>query len=297
MTDIGAVIRAINLGFPDKIIANTLGITISTLNLIKKDFEEIKSSYDQGRTWIETADLTMKDKGVVWYAYHILESSKEELEAEILAEKDGTARLKPPPEHPEGKGSGKQEDPKKTETKEKPKGNKRKEGKEITKGEIDDSLRNEAARPSGEVLMEDAGNIGRELALKRQEIGKFVMDTMDSAARDLGFTDHKTFLEAIFTYYIQNYGTSEQKDEQIKELTELAEALSAKLSEDTRKKYIILVQNTHVMETLDRGLPLKPENLLAHFQYLEELLKPISTENLLKIKPGEILNGIAKTIQ
>lgn len=297
MTDTGAVFRAIKLGYPDKVIADTLGITISTLTLIKKEFEEIKNIHGQGRPWYEAAELMLKDKSEVWYAYHCLDSSKEELEGEILAEKDGTPRLKAP-EPPKS-----QEEDNNTEKTEKPekkppgRGAKKKDIKDVKKEKIDEAMKEEAARPSGEVLMEDAGNIGRELALKRQDIGKFVMDTMDSAARDLGFTEHKVFLEEIYTYYIQNYGTSEQKDTQIRELTELAEELSAKLNEDTRKKYIVIVQNTHVMETLDRGLPLKPENLLAHFRYLEELLKPISTENLLKLKPGEILNGNAKTTE
>lgn len=293
MTDTGAVIRAIQLGFPDKIIANTLGITISTLNLIKKDFEEIKSNHDQGRTWNETADITMKEKGVVWYAYHVLGATKDELEAEILAEKDGTQRLKPPPEQPPKKepagGREKTEKPEKPEPREKapPK----KEPKNIKKEKIDEAIGDEAARHSGEALMEDAGNIGREIAIRRQEIGRYV-ETMDGPARDLGYSDLKVFLETIFTYFISNYGKGEQKDAQIQELTEANQMLISALDDRNRKAFISKTIDQHVFETMRRGMPIKPENLLAYSQYLDSYLKPISTENLLKLQPGEILNGI-----
>ena len=141
--------------------------------------------------------------------------------------------------------------------------------------------------------MEDAGNIGRELALKRQEIGKFVMETMDSPARDLGFTDHKAFLEAVYIYYIQNYGTSEQKDAQIQELTETNRLLITALDDRNRKAFISKAIDQHVFETMRRGLQVTPENLLAYSQFLDSYLKPVSTENLLKLQPGEILNGTA----
>jgi len=293
MTDTGAVIRAIQLGFPDKIIANTLGITSSTLTLIKKDFEEIKGSKDLGRTWDETADITMKDKGMVWYAYHVLDSTQEELESEILAENEGKARLKAPPEQPPKKepaGGRGTEEPKKTEHREKapPK----KEPKNIKKEKIDEAIGDEAARHSGEALMEDAGNIGREIAIRRQEIGRYV-ETMDGPARDLGYSDLKVFLETIFTYFISNYGKGEQKDAQIQELTEANQMLISALDDRNRKAFISKAIDQHVFETMRRGMPIKPENLLAYSQYLDSYLKPISTENLLKLQPGEILNGIA----
>jgi hypothetical protein len=291
MTDTGAAIRAIKLGHPDKIISHTLGITSGTLNIIKKDFEEITKMHQQGRLWYVAAEMLMKEKGMIWYAYHVLDSTKEELEAEILAETGGTPRLKAPDTPPEPGEPGDPEPKEKREPKEKgaPKGK-----KGIKSDKIDEAIGEEAARPSGEALMEDAGNIGKEIAVRRQEIGRYV-ETMDGAARDLGFSDLKIFLETIFTYFLSNYGRGEQKDQQIQELSEVNQMLITALDDRNRKAFISKAIDSHVFQTMQRGITIKPENLLAYSQFLEEYIKPVSTDNLLKFKPGEIINGIPKT--
>ena len=48
--------------------------------------------------------------------------------------------------------------------------------------------------------MEDAGTIGKELAIKRQELGKFVIDSMDGPAREFGYADLKEFLGLIYNF-------------------------------------------------------------------------------------------------
>ncbi|MDD3813247.1 MAG: hypothetical protein PHZ02_01265 [Desulfocapsaceae bacterium] len=296
MTDTGAVFRAVTIGYPDKIIAETLGITTSTLTLLKKEFEEIKRIHAQGVPWYEAADQLMKDKGEVYYAYHCLESSKEDLEAEAVAEKDGTARLETP-EVP--KSQGEEEPPEKTGKPGRPKAAKmpkRKDVKEVKKDKIDEALHEEAEKGSGRALMEDAGNAGTEIALARQEIGMYVIDTMDMAAREFGYEkDLKAFLGAIYQFFIENHDTIEQKDEQIRQLNESINRLIEALDDRNRKAFISKVIDAHVFETMRRDMPIKPENLLAYSQYLESFLKPISTENLLKLQPGETLNGTKAT--
>lgn len=294
MTDTGAVFRAIKIGYPDKITAETLGLTISTLTLLKEEFEEIKKVHTQGIPWYDAANLLMKNKGEVWYAYHCLESSEDDLKAEIIAEKEGTARIETPetpvvPDENEDIEKAGTEKPEKTEKK---KGPKKKEVKEIKKEKIDVALEEEAGKHSGMALMEDAGTIGKELAIKRQELGKFVIDSMDGPAREFGYADLKEFLGLIYNFYVENYGIIEQKNGQINQLSEANNQLITALDERTRKAFISKAIDAHVFETIRRGMTVKPENLLAYSQYLDSYLRPISTENLIKLQPGEILNGI-----
>ncbi len=99
MTDIGAVIRAIKMGFEDSVICDTLHISKSTLDLIKIDFQNLKDNFDRGRGYEDTASDLLKDPAEVRYAYHVFESDNKTLEQEILDDSKGIPRLNRPP-HP-----------------------------------------------------------------------------------------------------------------------------------------------------------------------------------------------------
>uniref|UniRef100_A0A6H1ZXI8 Uncharacterized protein n=1 Tax=viral metagenome TaxID=1070528 RepID=A0A6H1ZXI8_9ZZZZ len=94
MTDTGAVIRAIKMGFEDSVICDTLHITKATLDLIKIDYGNLINNFDKGRSYEDTASLLLKDPAEVWYAYHVFESDNKTLEQEILDDNKGIPRNK-----------------------------------------------------------------------------------------------------------------------------------------------------------------------------------------------------------
>lgn len=291
MTDTGAVFRAIKMGFEDSVICDTLHITKATLDLIKIDYGNLRDSFDQGRSYQDTASLLLKESGEVWYAYHVFETDKKTLEQEILDENEGKPRPKPPPtvkQKQKGEQTG-EDKPPKPKKPERIGTEKRKNAP--PKEKIDEAITKEAEASTGATLMEDAGRIGEEIARKRQEIGKYVMDTMDLAARQTGYSDLKSFLEFIYTHFINNYGKNEQKDRQIQELTDANQLLIDALAERNRRAFIARQIDGHVLETMDRGHPIASGNLLEYARFLEEYYKPVNTELLLNSKGDEEINA------
>lgn len=267
MTDTGAVIRSLKLGFPVDVISETLGITPESIELIAKEFEEIKSMHEQGITWMEAASSLMKDRGEVWYAYHVIETSDDLLKEEIQAEEiDGKPRIKPPAEEDEP-----------PVPKEKLKGGRggvKKESKKITKEQIEKGLREKGESPTGERLMERTGKIAVELALKEQQIGQFVMDTMEPAIREFGYKEPLDFLQMIYTFFLEN----NSKIGHIEEFEAAIETLAALLDERNRKAFIAKQTDTHVLALVSKGLPVITENLLAYAKFLEQQIPPVNIE-------------------
>lgn len=291
MTDTGAVIRAIKMGFEDSVICDTLKLSAATLDLIKIDYGNLRDSFDQGRSYEDAASMLLKDPSEVWYAYHVFETDNKTLEQEILDENEGKTRPKPPPtvkqkQKGEQTGEVKAQKPKKPE----------KIGKEGRKNappkdKIDVEIKKEAEASTGAALMEDAGRIGEEIARKRQEIGKYAMETMDLAARQTGYTDLKAFVEFIYTHFINNYGKNEQKDRQIQELKDANQLLIEALAERNRRAFIARQIDLHVMEIMDRGHPVASTNLLEYAKFLEEYYKPVNTDLLVQSKGEEEINA------
>lgn len=286
MTDTGAVIRAIKMGFDDSVICDTLKITVATLDIIKVDYENLRDSFDQGRSFEETASLLLKDPAEAWYAYHVFETDNKSLEQEILDENEGKPRPKAPPpvkqkQKAEQNGEGK------PQKRKEPKIGKEGRKNAPTKDKIDEAITKEAEASTGATLMEDAGRIGEEIARKRQDIGKYVMESMDLAARQTGFTDLKVFLEFIYSHFINNYGKNEQKDRQIQELMDANQLLIDALAERNRRAFIARQIDVHVFETMNRGHPVASGNLLEYARFLEEYYKPVNTELLINPKGEE----------
>ncbi len=231
MTDDGAIFRAIKMGCPDNIIADTLGILSGTLEQYKEEFEEIKGCYSQAKPFEQTAALLMKPAELVWYVYHVIETDKKALEKEILAETNGEQRvgppkLTPPPLPP-------QEETEKPE----PRTPKRRK-KDVTKENVEEIIRETAEQPAAEVLVDDAGRLGREIATGRQELGKHVMEATSTAMVQFGYEDPIAFFDAIFKFFIDNYGTVQNKDAQIADLTAANETFQATIDEDIVKLFI-----------------------------------------------------------
>lgn len=291
MTDIGAVIRAIKMGFEDSVICDTLKLSAATLDLIKIDYGNLRDSFDQGRGYEDAASMLLKDTGEVWYAYHVFETDNKELEQEILDENEGKTRPKPPPtvkqkQKGEQTGEGKPPKPKKPE-----KIGTEKRKNAPPKDKIDEAILKEAEASTGAALMEDAGKIGEEIARKRQHIGKYVMETMDLAARQTGYLDLIEFLEFMYTHFINNYGKNEQKDRQIQEVKDANQLLIEALAERNRRAFIARQIDLHVMEIMDRGHPVASSNLLEYAKFLEEYYKPVNTDLLINSKGDEEINA------
>ncbi len=276
MTDTGAIIRAIKMGFEDSIICDTLKLTSATLDIIKADYANLRDSFDKGRSYEETASILLKDPAEAWYAYHVFETDNKALEQEIIDENEGKPRSKPPVKQKvkaEQTGEGKTPKPKKPE-----KIGPEKRKSAPPKEKIDDAIKKEAEASTGAALMEDAGKIGDEIARKRQELGKYVMEKMDLAARQTGFPDLTIFLEFIYNYFIETYGKNEKKDKQIQEITEANHILIDALSERNRRTLIARQIDGHVFEIMERGHPIASENLLEYAKFLETYIKPINTD-------------------
>ena len=303
MTDTGAVIRALKMAFAESVICDTLKITQGTLDIIKTDYDNLKHNFDQGRRYDDTAALLMKDPAEVWYAYHVFESDNKALEQEILDENEGKPRLKPPPvvkQKPKPGQAGadvagaEKDDGETSKSKKEKRGvTKEKIKNAPKKGEINDALQEEGEKPAGAVLMEDAGRIAKELSERRQAIGKFVMDTMDLAARQFGYDDHISFLEFIYNHFINNYGKVEQKDRLIQELNDANQLLIETLSERNRRAFIARQIAQHVFETMERGHSVATQNLLAYAEFLEKYYRPVNTELLLKPEQEDDINAKA----
>ncbi len=294
MTDTGAVIRAIKMGFGDSVICDTLHITKATLDLIKIDSRNLKDSFDRGRGYEDAASELLKDKAEVWYAYHVFETDNKTLEQEILDENEGKPRPKPPPtvkQKPRAEQNGEGKPPKQKEPKA---GGKDSRKKAPPKEKIDEAITIEAEASTGATLMEDAGRIGEEIARKRQEIGKYAMETMDLAARQTGYTDLKLFIEFIYTHFINNYGKNEQKDRHIQDLADANQLLIDALAERNRRAFIARQIDAHVLETMDRGHPIASANLLEYARFLEEYYKPVNTDLLVKPKGEDEINVAVK---
>lgn len=294
MTDTGAVIRAIKMGFEDSVICDTLKLTVATLDIIKIDYGNLRDSFDQGRSYEDAASMLLKESSEVWYAYHVFETDNKTLEQEILDENEGKSRPKQPPtikqkQKAEQAGEGKAQKPKKPE----------KIGKEgrrnaPPKDKIDVEIKKEAEASTGAALMEDAGRIGEEIARKRQHIGKYVIETMDLAARQTGYPDLIEFLEFMYNHFINNYGKNEQKDRQIQELADANQLLIDALAERNRRAFIARQIDVHVFEIMDRGHPVASSNLLEYAKFLEEYYKPVNTDLLINSKGDELSNATAR---
>lgn len=252
MVDIGAIIRAIKLGYPDRSITSTFDILPDNLEIIKRDFGEIQTLHSQGKTYIEAANLLMQPQDIIWYAYHVIETDSKKLEEEILAEGGGEPRVGPPPSPPP-----KQDQPQKE-----------KEKKGIKKEHIDKALQTTAEKPTGEALMERAGEAGKEIALTCQTLGQHVIDTLGPMAIRLNYS-YKDFLDYVYRFWLDNCLAVGEKDAEISELREANRQLQSALDEDILRLYVARSMDRILMAALLGGGSLDLDALMAYKKMLE----------------------------
>lgn len=250
MVDIGAIIRAIKLGYPDRSITSTFDILPDNLEIIKRDFVEIQALHSQGKTYQEAANLLMQPQDIIWYAYHVIETDSKKLEEEILAEGEGEPRVGPPP-------SLTQEQPPKE-----------REKKVIKKEHIDKALQTKAETPTGEALMERAGEAGKEIALTCQALGQYVIDILGPMATRLNY-GYMDFLNYIYRFWLDNCLAVGEKDAEISNLREANRQLQSVLDEDILRVYVARSMDRVLIAALLGGGGLELDALMAYKKMLE----------------------------
>jgi hypothetical protein len=108
---------------------------------------------------------------------------------------------------------------------EKPKSKSKSKAKGNSKSSSTKDLAQKMAR-SGEgetadVLLKDAGEIAKSLALERQEIGKLVQEYVGTIAAQYGYTNYQAFLEHLLNFWIENQGRIKEMEEEIAQYIEL----------------------------------------------------------------------------
>ncbi len=244
----GAIMAAIRCGESNEDILAEFHISSGTLTAIKKEFGTIQTMLGELKPVSEIADSLDCSEEFIEEVRRIIETDIETLVREAEAgEEPWRPEQTEQPEKPKGKkGAGKARD-------------------------IDKSLKKTGEEQAASVLVSDAGDISRDVATKRQEIGRFVMEEMGTVAAQFGYSDHKAFLQMIFEFWINNYGKLQEKDQQIAELTVVNGELQAVVDQDIKKLFIARSLDRVVIAALMGGGTLDADTLQAYKRILETI--------------------------
>lgn len=200
----GAIMAAIRCGEPDENILSGFHITSGTLKAIKTKLAQIETMLGELKPVSEIAQSVKCSEEFVEEVRGIIETDPEELIAEATNNQETT----PEPPKPTGK-----------------KGSKAKH--------IDQNLKNVAEAQTAEVLVGDAGDIAKEVAIQRQDLGKFVMEVMGTVAMQFGYKNLKEFLrDVVFDFWLKNQGRIQEMEAQNEELNILNQQLQDALEQD-----------------------------------------------------------------
>lgn len=200
----GAVMAAIRCGESDDEIRSKFNILTSGLTAIKTEYEEIKNQLDDLRAVSEIAEELQCSEEFVEQVKHIKETNVETLFKEVAAA----------PER----------QPKKPKSTGKKGGSKAKQ--------IDKNLKNIGEEKTAEVLVGDAGEVAKEIAIQRQDLGKFVMEVMGTVAMQFGYKDQKQFLMDEHDFWMKYQGRVREMEALIEELTIINQQLQDALEQD-----------------------------------------------------------------
>ena len=110
-----------------------------------------------------------------------------------------------------------EEDIEKPKTKSKTKGN----SKSKSTKDLAQRMAKSGEGETADVLLKDAGEIAKSLALERQEIGKLVQEYVGTIAAQYGYTNYQAFLEHLLNFWIENQGRIKEMEEEIAQYIEL----------------------------------------------------------------------------
>lgn len=92
---------------------------------------------------------------------------------------------------------------------------------------------------TADVLLKDAGEIAKSLALERQEIGKLVQEYVGTIAAQYGYTNYQAFLEHLLNFWIENQGKIKEMEEEIAQYVELVNQQNEILETDMVRVSIV----------------------------------------------------------
>jgi len=200
----GAVMAAIRCGESNDEIRSKFNILTNGLTAIKTEYEEIKNQLDNLRAVSEIAEEFQCSEGFVEEVRRIIETDVETLFKEVTAA------------------------PEQKQEKQKPQG---KKGGSKAK-HIDKNLKNIGEEKTAEVLVGDAGDVAKEIAIQRQDLGKFVMEVMGTVAMQFGYKDQKQFLMDEHDFWLKYQGRIREMEALIEELKIINQMLQDALEQD-----------------------------------------------------------------
>lgn len=200
----GIVMAAIRCGESDDEIRSKFEITTSMLTAIKTEYEEIKNQLDEMRAVSEIAEELQCSEEFVEEVRRIKDTSVETLSKEVTA----AAEHQPQKAKPTGK----------------------KDGYKAT--HIDQNLKNIGDEQTAAVLVSDAGDIAKAVAIQRQDIGKLVTEVMGTVAMQFGYKDQKQFLLDEHDFWLKYQGRVREMEALIEELTIINQQLQDALERD-----------------------------------------------------------------
>jgi len=266
----GAVMAAIRCGESEEEIRSKFRISTETLTAIKTEYEEIKNQLDDLRAISEIAEELQCSEEFVEQVKYIIETDVETLFKEVAEA----------PEHQQQK----QKSPGKKG------GSKAKH--------IDQNLKNIGEEKIAEVLVGDAGDVAKEIAIQRQDLGKFVMEVMGTVAMQFGYKDLKGFLrDVVFDFWMRNQGKIQEMEACIGEYEAINQQLQEALERDMIGLYIAKCLDRITISAMIGGGELDPDKLYSYKKVL--LTDPVFLKQLYaaihnipadsgKLKEGEV---------
>jgi hypothetical protein len=214
-----SVLRALKSGqHTENQILQEAHISKGTLRALLSEYEIIKEQIEEMKTLQEiSTDLGLSQDYLEKVRY-IIETDSEKLNEEMGIKADtnlDTDALPQEQEEPVDEGEPELEE--KPKTKPKVKGGK---GKDSTKN-IEQKMEKSGEGETADVLLKDAGEIAKSLAIERQEIGKLVQEYVGTIAAQYGYTNYQVFLEHLLNFWIENQGKIREMEEEIAQLNEL----------------------------------------------------------------------------
>lgn len=106
--------------------------------------------------------------------------------------------------------------------------------------------------------------IAKSLAIDRQELGKWIMESHGTIAAQYGYTNLMMFMEHVLNFWIENQGKIEEQKEEIAELTELINQLKEIVEIDMAQVFIAKSIDNITVAALMGGGSLDIESLEAY---------------------------------
>jgi hypothetical protein len=223
-----SIFNALNTGqtsnqiFREFHISNTdLKKAVQEYELVKQQLEQLKSSEEISTELELSNDFVEKVRNIIETG---IGTNK------LREEMDTTPSQGEIPEQypdPEQEDEGKQEieeieveedtEKAKTKSKSKTKGN---SNSKSTK-DLSQRMAKSGEGETADVLLKDAGEIAKSLALERQEIGKLVQEYVGTIAAQYGYTNYQAFLEHLLNFWIENQGRIKEMEMEIAQYIEL----------------------------------------------------------------------------